>query len=723
MQHDNTHYGLSSFSSQPAATQAAALASSALSASSSLLPLPLVNDLSWAFSGLGTSHDTHGNASTSQHPASLSTAAPLASSPLGPSSTSPHPPSSGPWTVQAATQACDMAPPAMAEPNDQADWEMSFADDFGSTRQLRSRSTRRSYVEEAISDDDSTSDDEFEPPALPVVASSSAKKSLAPPKKLANQGANSSFVCKLYDMLADSSIQHLIAFTESGDGFIVYDKDKLVTEAFPQYYRSTKYSSFTRQLHMYGFKRVTNAEGSMWHHKEFRRGAAHNWRRVLHENSDAAKNKKTRKLSSRLKPQPPTSPAAVSSSSSASEPLPTIHEDPLASQTSSESFVMVESSEAQPDGEADEAASLFTQTSLPELPFPPTIATAHPVAESAAAATLFSAASSPRDSFVGVSAALPPPSLDLPIPPFPAQEQGPPSAAVSDASSFDPAAVLREKAGPIDVVRTMHYHLKVYARDLSEMTSRCRLAVGVATTRSRMDSVGASGNSPSLPSWMQDERFFDPSVPLEELQHARPADTPARDPYPSPVDSYHVPLPSPSDQRPSTFSHTSSGKSTVPPSTAVRFGTQAPPSFPLAAYGAATAAQPAYSQSQSSYSLASGHCGSTSTANGGWPNSLDLPPPPPQISAFPPRTAPHYPTTSFPAQPTFSPLSLASYALDRMQPAPFPFQAQPVAAAPAHHVYSPSFRRSSGPNSVARGQHGGGDGAATGTSFEGALDV
>jgi hypothetical protein len=89
------------------------------------------------------------------------------------------------------------------------------------------------------------------------------------------------FVHKLYNMLEDSSIAHLINWSSTNDSFVITPNAEFA-KACSTYFKHTNISSFVRQLNMYGFHKVSDVfhngspESPLWEfrHREgaFRRG-------------------------------------------------------------------------------------------------------------------------------------------------------------------------------------------------------------------------------------------------------------------------------------------------------------------------------------------------------------------------------------------------------------------------------------------------------------------
>lgn len=89
------------------------------------------------------------------------------------------------------------------------------------------------------------------------------------------------FIHKLYNMLEDVNIQHLISWSASNESFVVSPTGEF-SKVLSQYFKHTNISSFVRQLNMYGFHKVNDVfhtgspDSTLWEFKHgngnFKRG-------------------------------------------------------------------------------------------------------------------------------------------------------------------------------------------------------------------------------------------------------------------------------------------------------------------------------------------------------------------------------------------------------------------------------------------------------------------
>ncbi|KAJ4339699.1 Flocculation suppression protein [Ascochyta clinopodiicola] len=89
------------------------------------------------------------------------------------------------------------------------------------------------------------------------------------------------FIHKLYNMLEDPSIQHLISWSSTNESFVMSPSSEF-SKVLSSYFKHTNISSFVRQLNMYGFHKVSDVfhtgspDSPLWEFKHgngnFKRG-------------------------------------------------------------------------------------------------------------------------------------------------------------------------------------------------------------------------------------------------------------------------------------------------------------------------------------------------------------------------------------------------------------------------------------------------------------------
>ena len=85
------------------------------------------------------------------------------------------------------------------------------------------------------------------------------------------------FLLKLHRMLQQESIapSPIVTWAHHNQAFVIHDLDALTTFLLPKYFALTKYKSFQRQLHYFGFRKWTKTMASVctYSHPDFQRGA------------------------------------------------------------------------------------------------------------------------------------------------------------------------------------------------------------------------------------------------------------------------------------------------------------------------------------------------------------------------------------------------------------------------------------------------------------------
>ena len=77
---------------------------------------------------------------------------------------------------------------------------------------------------------------------------------------------------------------------DGGDRILVADPKAFARDVCPRYYRHSKWTSFTRLMNMYNFRKCPAEEGTAFEHDYFKRGRAHDLHRVVRKRrgSDAS---------------------------------------------------------------------------------------------------------------------------------------------------------------------------------------------------------------------------------------------------------------------------------------------------------------------------------------------------------------------------------------------------------------------------------------------------
>ncbi len=106
-----------------------------------------------------------------------------------------------------------------------------------------------------------------------------AQDFFALPLKGAHGGTTIAFPVVLHRLLTDAAeegFEDIVAWQSHGRAFLVHDHDRFVAEVMPKYFRQTRFSSFQRQLSLYGFLRLTKgADSGAYYNEWFLRGLPH----------------------------------------------------------------------------------------------------------------------------------------------------------------------------------------------------------------------------------------------------------------------------------------------------------------------------------------------------------------------------------------------------------------------------------------------------------------
>ncbi|CBN77123.1 Heat Shock transcription factor [Ectocarpus siliculosus] len=107
--------------------------------------------------------------------------------------------------------------------------------------------------------------------AAPTVAAAAASPASKYPR-FGKRGAPQAFPSKLYEILEGEN-PDIVGWTATGRGFEVRDHARLSSEVLGRFFKQDKFSSFQRQLNLYGFRKITKgSESGSYQHPHFRRG-------------------------------------------------------------------------------------------------------------------------------------------------------------------------------------------------------------------------------------------------------------------------------------------------------------------------------------------------------------------------------------------------------------------------------------------------------------------
>jgi hypothetical protein len=109
--------------------------------------------------------------------------------------------------------------------------------------------------------------------------SSSGAPTMTPipiPPPYGRNGEAESFPGKLYRLLAEVERKgntHIVSFTPDEKAFMIHDRDAFMNDVAPKYFRQSRFTSFVRQLNLYGFGRLSYGPNrGAFAHPHFLRG-------------------------------------------------------------------------------------------------------------------------------------------------------------------------------------------------------------------------------------------------------------------------------------------------------------------------------------------------------------------------------------------------------------------------------------------------------------------
>ncbi|KAI3865533.1 hypothetical protein MKX03_019685 [Papaver bracteatum] len=103
-----------------------------------------------------------------------------------------------------------------------------------------------------------------------------------------NRNSQLEFVTKTYDIVDDPSTDDLISWSPSNNSFVIWQPDALAKHILPKFFKLTQFTSFSRQLNLYGFRKI-HRDRWEYAHKDFLRGQKHLLKRIRKQESGKVK--------------------------------------------------------------------------------------------------------------------------------------------------------------------------------------------------------------------------------------------------------------------------------------------------------------------------------------------------------------------------------------------------------------------------------------------------
>lgn len=87
-------------------------------------------------------------------------------------------------------------------------------------------------------------------------------------------GSVAPFLRKCYEMVDDNDADSIISWSETGDSFVIWDMTQFSILLLPKYFKHSNFSSFMRQLNIYGFRKI-DSDRWVFANEGFIRGQKH----------------------------------------------------------------------------------------------------------------------------------------------------------------------------------------------------------------------------------------------------------------------------------------------------------------------------------------------------------------------------------------------------------------------------------------------------------------
>ncbi|KAJ1402490.1 HSF-type DNA-binding-domain-containing protein, partial [Ochromonadaceae sp. CCMP2298] len=96
-------------------------------------------------------------------------------------------------------------------------------------------------------------------------------KNAVPLSVLSYRNYANTFPAKLYDLVSNEG-EGVVGWHAYGTSFQVRDMERFVSEVLPKHFKHNNFTSFQRQLNLYGFRRSATYDKGSYYHPQFQEG-------------------------------------------------------------------------------------------------------------------------------------------------------------------------------------------------------------------------------------------------------------------------------------------------------------------------------------------------------------------------------------------------------------------------------------------------------------------
>ncbi|PNY15835.1 heat stress transcription factor a-5-like protein [Trifolium pratense] len=75
-----------------------------------------------------------------------------------------------------------------------------------------------------------------------------------------DEGDLAAFLVKTYDIVNDPNTNEIVSWSSTNNSFVVWNPTEFARVILPAYFKSNNFSSFTRQLNTYGFRKIHDGQ-------------------------------------------------------------------------------------------------------------------------------------------------------------------------------------------------------------------------------------------------------------------------------------------------------------------------------------------------------------------------------------------------------------------------------------------------------------------------------